>query len=88
MPTDPSPARRLLADTIRDPELAGELAADQPMLYAGVNSGDIVRLTLAVEGALRRPLSEAEVAGLRTLADVDRLLATAAEPTGPSDVVG
>jgi hypothetical protein len=76
-----SPARRLLAEIIRDPDLAGRLEADEPMLYAGVNSGDLVRLALAVERAVNRPLSEPEVTGIRTLADVDRLLAT-----GPSDV--
>lgn len=83
-----SPARQLLAETIRDPDLAARLAPDQPMLYAGVNSGDIVRLTLALERILRRALSEPEVLGLRTLADLDRLLATAPHPTGPSDVAG
>jgi acyl carrier protein len=78
-----TPARTLLAELIHDPELASQIPPDQPLLFAGVNSGDVVRLTLAVEERLGRALSEPEVIGMRTIADVDRLLAT-----GPATAAG
>lgn len=84
-----TPARTLLAELIHDPELASQLPADQPLLFAGVNSGDVVRLTLAVEERLGRALSEPEVVGMRTIADVDRLLAAGSVPaTGPAPAPG
>lgn len=81
-----TPARDLLAAILRDPDLVSRLGDDEPMLFAGVNSGDLVRLTLAVEQRLGRPLSSGEVSNMRTLADVDRLLGGGSAPLEAADV--
>lgn len=75
-------ARSLLIEIVRDPELVASISDDQPLALAGVNSGDIVRLTLALEEILGYALPEETVENLRTLTDIDILLAGSGQAGG------
>jgi acyl carrier protein len=69
-----TPARTLLAELV-GPALAQGLADDDDLVLAGVDSGDLIRLALAIETRFDVEIDAAELPGLRTLAALDRLLA-------------
>jgi acyl carrier protein len=69
-----SPARALLADMVGDRDFVGSLSDTHLLAHSGVNSGDLVRLMLALEERLDRPLTLEEVHRLVTIADIDALL--------------
>ena len=70
-----TPARELLTELTADPDLVAGIADDELLLLAGVNSGDIVRLTLALEEILGSSLSPEIAEQLSTIADIDAILA-------------
>ena len=67
------PARALVAELI-GPGLAAELDPGADLVCAGVNSGDLVRLALLVEERCGVDLTSADLAGLRSLEGIDRVL--------------
>jgi acyl carrier protein len=70
-----SPGRRLLADIVGDAELVGSLRDTDLLLTSGVNSGDVIRVSLAIEEQLGQPLSSDAAESIRTIADIDAVLA-------------
>ncbi|GAA1341407.1 hypothetical protein GCM10009660_27760 [Catellatospora bangladeshensis] len=73
MPEAPN-ARELVQGCLDSPHLLDEVADDQDLLAAGVNSGELILVTVECERRLGRPLSDAELASLATITDVARLL--------------
>ena len=70
-----TPGRTLLEDVVGDAELVRSLADTDLLLTSGVNSGDVIRLSLAIEEQLGRPLSSDAAERIRTIADIDAVLA-------------
>ena len=66
MTAPPPTGRELLASLLDDPSLV-EVAADEDLLAAGLNSGDIIRLALAIEKLTGEPLDD------KTLARFDKM---------------
>jgi acyl carrier protein len=74
-PAPMTPGRQLLEDLLGDPELVASLADTDLLLTSGINSGDVVRVSLAIEEHLGRPLTSDAAESLRTIADIDAVLA-------------
>ncbi|MEU5097878.1 acyl carrier protein [Streptomyces sp. NPDC020996] len=72
-----SPGRRLLLELVDVPGLFDELADDADLLSAGINSGELIRLALAIEERTGVPLDDDEMAGLYTIDGIDRVLRSA-----------
>lgn len=73
--TLPTPTgRQLLADLLDDPTLV-EVAADEDLLAAGLNSGDIIRLALAIEEITGEPLDDQALSRLYTVDGLEEVLA-------------
>lgn len=73
--TLPTPTgRELLADLLDDPTLV-EVAADEDLLAAGLNSGDIIRLALAIEEITGEPLDDQALSRLYTVDGLEEVLA-------------
>ncbi len=70
-----TPGRKLLEDVVGDAELVGSLADTDLLLTSGVNSGDVIRVSLAIEEQLGQPLSSDAAESIRTIADIDAVLA-------------
>lgn len=70
-----TPGRKLLEEVVGDAELVGSLADTDLLLTSGVNSGDVIRVSLAIEEQLGQPLSSDAAEGIRTIADIDAVLA-------------
>lgn len=70
-----TPGRKLLADVVGDAELVGGLADTDLLLTSGINSGDVIRVSLAIEEQLGQPLSSDAAESIRTIADIDAVLA-------------
>lgn len=70
-----TPARALLAEIVGDADLFASISDTQALAHSGVNSGDLVRVMLALEERLDRPLELEEVHNLTTIAEIDALLA-------------
>ncbi|HEY4027061.1 MAG TPA: acyl carrier protein [Candidatus Dormibacteraeota bacterium] len=66
-------ARALLAELV-DPATAASLEPDEDLVLAGVDSGDLIRLALAIEDRFDAQIDAGELEELRTLEAVDRLL--------------
>lgn len=77
-----TPGRKLLAEVVGDAELVGSLGDTDPLLTSGINSGDIVRVSLAIEEQLGEPLSSDDAESIQTIADIDAVLAAAAPRGG------
>lgn len=78
MPKNLSPGSQLLRELIDLPELLDELPPDADLSAAGLNSGDVIRLSLAIEERSGTPLDDDELAALHTLDGIDRVLANRA----------
>ena len=70
-----TPGRKLLAEVVGDAELVGSLGDTDLLLTSGINSGDVIRVSLAIEEHLGRPLTSDAAESIRTIADIDAVLA-------------
>jgi acyl carrier protein len=70
-----TPGRKLLEEVVGDAELVGSLSDTDLLLTSGVNSGDVIRVSLAIEEQLGQPLSSDAAESIRTIADIDAVLA-------------
>ncbi|MCW5253063.1 MULTISPECIES: phosphopantetheine-binding protein [unclassified Streptomyces] len=77
--TATSPGRRLLLELVDVPGLFDDLADDADLLTVGINSGELIRLALAIEERTGVPLEDEEMATLYTIDGIDRVLAAAPE---------
>jgi phosphopantetheine binding protein len=71
---EPSPGRRLLLDVLESPGLVESLPADQDLLSAGINSGELIRLSLAIEDYIGEALDDEVLPTLSTIEGIDRVL--------------
>jgi acyl carrier protein len=74
MTAPPLTGRELLASLLDDPTLV-DVAADDDLLAAGLNSGDIIRLALAIEELTGEPLDDKALSRLYTVAGLEEVLA-------------
>ncbi|HZB48869.1 MAG TPA: phosphopantetheine-binding protein [Mycobacteriales bacterium] len=74
MPEPPPTGRQLLASLLDDPSLI-EVADDEDLLAAGLNSGDIIRLALAIEELTGEALDDKALSRLYTVDGLDEVLA-------------
>jgi len=74
MTAPPPTGRELLASLLDDPTLV-EVAADEDLLAAGLNSGDIIRLALAIEEITGEPLDDRALSRLYTVDGLEEVLA-------------
>ena len=70
-----TPGRKLLEEVVGDAELVGSLSDTDLLLTSGVNSGDVIRVSLAIEEQLGQSLSSDAAESIRTIADIDAVLA-------------
>ena len=70
-----TPGRKLLEEVVGDAELVGSLSDTDLLLTSGINSGDVIRVSLAIEEQLGQPLSSDAAESIRTIADIDAVLA-------------
>lgn len=77
-----SPGRQLLLELVDVPGLFDELPGDADLLSVGINSGELIRLALAIEERTGLPLDDDEMATLYTIDGIDRVLAEAAGVSG------
>lgn len=73
--TEPSPGRRLLLDVVESPGLVEGLSARDDLLSAGINSGELIRLALAIEEHTGEPLDDELLPTLCTIEGIDQVLA-------------
>ena len=66
-------ARALVAE-VAGPGIVDDVQPDDDVLLAGVNSGDLIRLTLLLEERLGAELDADDLSELRTLAGIARFL--------------
>ncbi|MER0241763.1 phosphopantetheine-binding protein [Streptomyces sp. HSW2009] len=86
-----TPGHRLLLEFIDLPELLDSVGRDADLTAAGLNSGDLIRLALAIEDRTGDPLADEELAELHTLDGIDRVLtarAVAGAPLAPGGETG
>ncbi len=69
-----SPGRQLLMEVLEVPEIAANIPSDADLMFAGINSGDLIRLGLIIEERTRSPLSDDDLMALQTVDGIDRLL--------------
>jgi acyl carrier protein len=74
MTAPPPTGRELLASLLDDPTLV-EVTADEDLLAAGLNSGDIIRLALAIEELTGEPLDDKALSRLYTVDGLEQVLA-------------
>lgn len=72
--TEPSPGRRLLLDVVESPGLVEGLSAGEDLLSAGINSGELIRLALAIEEYTGEPLDDELLPTLCTIEGIDQVL--------------
>ena len=77
-----TPGRELLIEITGDPDLVSAISDTHPLALSGVNSGDLVRVMLAIEERLGQPLSAEQVEDITTIADIEALLV--GHTSGPS----
>ncbi|HWO08858.1 MAG TPA: acyl carrier protein [Polyangiaceae bacterium] len=75
MSNKPTPGRGLLMEVLDVPELSAQIPDDADLILAGINSGDLIRLGLAIEERTQRPLSDDDLIALQTITGIDRILA-------------
>jgi acyl carrier protein len=73
-----STGRRLLMEILDVPEIVAQIPADADLILAGINSGDLIRLGLAIEERTHLPLSDDDLMDLQTVGGIDRVLASRA----------
>ena len=74
MESELSPGRKLLLATVDMPDIALKVPADDDLVLAGINSGDINRLGLAIEQRTDRALTDDDLVELQTVSGIDRVL--------------
>lgn len=72
--TEPSPGRRLLLEVVESPSLVENLAAGEDLQSAGINSGELIRLALAIEEYTGEALDDEVLPTLCTIEGIDRVL--------------
>jgi hypothetical protein len=70
-----TPGHSLLLEFVDLPELLDGLPRDADLLSAGLNSGDLIRLALAVEDRTGTSLDDEALGLLHTLDGIDQVLA-------------
>jgi acyl carrier protein len=69
-------ARALIKRNLDFPDLLDQVADDEDLITAGVNSGELIRIALGCEEHLSRALTDDELGGLTSVHAVAELLAT------------
>ncbi|QKW06899.1 acyl carrier protein [Streptomyces sp. NA04227] len=69
-----TPGHRLLLEFLDMPELLEGIERDADLTSAGLNSGDLIRLALAIEEQTGSPLEDDELTALHTLDGIDQVL--------------
>ncbi|MFJ5549107.1 phosphopantetheine-binding protein [Streptomyces sp. NPDC093225] len=77
-------ARELVRRHLDHPGLLDRVADEDDLVGAGVNSGELIRVALACEDLLGRPLDDAELACLTSVRAVAGLLGTTAPDPDPA----
>jgi acyl carrier protein len=67
-------ARDLVVGCLDSPHVLEGVTGEQDLLAAGVNSGELILITMECERRIGRPLSDAELSSLASIDDVARLL--------------
>jgi acyl carrier protein len=73
-----TPGRQLLMEVLDVPEVARKIRADEDLILAGINSGDLIRLGLTIEERTHLPLTDDDLMDLQTVDGIDRVLASRA----------
>ena len=66
--------RELIKKGLDFPALLDRIGDDEDLVSAGVNSGEMIRVALACEDHLNRPLTDAELSGITSVSSVAGLL--------------
>ncbi|MEV7022099.1 phosphopantetheine-binding protein [Kitasatospora sp. NPDC093558] len=69
-----TPGHRLLLSFVDLPELLEGVGRDTDLTAAGLNSGDLIRLALAIEDLTGEPLDDDELTALHSIAGIDGVL--------------
>ncbi|MFD9069060.1 phosphopantetheine-binding protein [Streptomyces lasiicapitis] len=69
-----TPGRQLLLTFVDLPEILDGVAGDEDLTAAGLNSGDLIRLALAIEERTGSPLDDGELSSLHTIDGIDQVL--------------
>ncbi|MFF3345855.1 phosphopantetheine-binding protein [Streptomyces sp. NPDC002779] len=69
-----TPGHALLLEFVDLPELLDGIGRDDDLTTAGLNSGDLIRLALAIEEQTGSPLADDELTALHTVAGIDQVL--------------
>jgi acyl carrier protein len=67
-------ARAIVRGKLDHPALLDQIADDEDLVNAGVNSGEIIQVALACENHLDRPLTDAELSRITSVRSVAELL--------------
>ena len=67
-------ARAIVRDNVDTGYLVDEVDAEDHFSTAGISSGDIIRIAQGCEAELGRALTEDELVGLQSVADIAALL--------------
>ncbi|MER6419401.1 acyl carrier protein [Streptomyces sp. NPDC001137] len=71
--------RTLIKSSLDHPGLLDRLGGDDDFAQAGIGSGELIRIALALEEELGRPLQDEELLGLRSVRAVAALLGAEAD---------
>jgi len=77
---DMSPGRHLLLELVDAPGLFDHLGPEDDLLSAGINSGELIKLALAIEERTGTALDDDVLATLYTIEGIDQVLAGAGVP--------
>ncbi|MDT9701485.1 phosphopantetheine-binding protein [Streptomyces sp. P17] len=69
-----TPGHALLLEFVDLPELLDGIGRDDDLTTAGLNSGDLIRLALAIEEQTGSPLDDDELTALHTVEGIDQVL--------------
>ncbi|MGW0881227.1 phosphopantetheine-binding protein [Streptomyces sp. NPDC002671] len=69
-----TPGHALLLEFVDLPELLDGIGRDDDLTTAGLNSGDLIRLALAIEERTGSPLDDDELTALHTIEGIDQVL--------------
>ncbi|MGW0768599.1 phosphopantetheine-binding protein [Streptomyces sp. NPDC002676] len=69
-----TPGHALLLEFVDLPELLDGIGKDDDLTTAGLNSGDLIRLALAIEERTGSPLDDDELTALHTIEGIDQVL--------------